>query len=117
MARAGARVCQPADCDLPRAVPLGILCNDGNFDLKNILAKAKLLGFSRIFLESGLNLTTNFLNKDLVDDFQLCISSKNLGKNGNNSFKKNMKLFLKNREFTNEKVNLFGDKLISYRLK
>ena len=78
--------------------------------------KVKILGFSRIFLESGLNLTTNFLNKGLVDDFQLFISSKNLGKNGSNSFKKNMKLFFKNRKFTNEKVNLFSDKLISYRL-
>ena len=93
------------------------LGEDGNFDLKNILMKVKILGFSRIFLESGLNLTTNFLNKGLVDDFQLFISSKNLGKNGNNSFKKNMKLFFKNKKFTNEKVNLFGDKLISYRIK
>jgi len=92
------------------------LGQDGNFDLKNILVKIKLLGFSRILLETGLKLTTNFLNKGLVDDFQLFISGKNLGKNGNNSFKKNMKLFLKNRKFTNEKVNLFGDKLISYRL-
>ena len=93
------------------------LNEDGNFDLENILVKVKLLGFSRIFLESGLNLTTNFLNKNLVDDFQLFISSKNIGKNGSNNFNKNMKLFLKNRKFTNEKVNLFGDKLISYRLK
>ena len=90
---------------------------DGNFDLKNILLKVKLLGFSRIFLESGLNLTTSFLNKDLVNDFQLFISSKNLGKNGNNSFKKNMKLFLKNRKFATENINLFGDKLVSYRFK
>jgi len=75
------------------------LSEDGNFDLKNILMKVKILGFSRIFLESGLNLTTNFLNKGLVDDFQLFISSKNLGKNGNNSFKKNMKLFFKNKKF------------------
>ena len=78
--------------------------------------KVKILGFSRIFLESGLNLTTNFLNKGLVNDFQLFISSKNLGKNGNNSFKKNMNLFLKNRKFINAKVNLFGDRLISYRV-
>ena len=35
---------------------------------------------------------------------------------GKISFEKNMKFFLKNRKFTNEKVNLFGDKLISYRL-
>ena len=92
------------------------LGEDGNFDLNNILLKVKLLGFSRILLESGLNLTTNFLNKGLVDDFHLFISSKNLGKNGKNSFKKNMKLFLKNKKFTNEKINLFGDKLISYEL-
>ena len=52
--------------------------------------KVKSLGFSRVFLESGLNLTTSFLNKDLVDDFQLFISGKKLGKNGNNSFKKNI---------------------------
>ena len=92
-------------------------CQDGNFDLKSILSNVRKLGFSRIFLESGLNLTVNFLNKNLVDEFQLFISSKNLGTNGNNNFKKYMKLFLKNRKFINEKVNLFGDKLISYRLK
>ena len=91
------------------------LGNDGNFDLKNILMKVKLMGFSRILLESGLNLTTNFLCKGLIDNFQLFISGKNLGENGNNSFKKSMKLFLKNKKFTKEKINLFGDKLISYR--
>ena len=93
------------------------LNNGGNFDLRNILIKVKLLGFSRIFLESGLYLTTNFLTKNLVDDFQLFISSKNLGKNGKNSFKKNMKLFLKNKRYVNRKVHLFGDKLISYNFK
>jgi len=91
--------------------------NNGNFDLENILMKVKSLGFSRVFLESGLNLTTSFLNKDLVDDFQLFISGKKLGKNGNNSFKKNMKLFLKNKKFITEKVNLFDDKLILFKLK
>ena len=93
------------------------LCKDGNFDLENILMKVKSLGFSRIFLEFGLNLTTEFLNKDLVDIFQLFISDKKLGKNGDNSFKVNMKKILKNKKFTYAKVNLFGDKLISYRLK
>ena len=93
------------------------LSDKGNFDLRTILVKVKLLGFSRIFLESGLNLTTNFLNKNLVDNFQLFISDKNLGKNGNNSFKKSMKLFLKNKKFINKKINLFGDKLISYSVK
>ena len=85
--------------------------------MENILVIVKLLGFSRIFLESGLNLTTSFLKKGLVNDFQLFISNKNLGKNGNNSFRKNMKFFLRNKKFTTEKVNLFGDKLISYSVK
>ena len=93
------------------------LKDDENFYLKEMLTKIKSLGFSRIFLETGLNLTTSFLKEDLVDDFQLFISNKNLKKHGNNSFKKNMKLFLKKRKFTNEKVNLLGDKLISYRIK
>ena len=93
------------------------LSKDGNFDLENILVKIRLLGFSRVFLESGLNLTTNFLNKDLVDDFKLFISSKKLGSNGNNSFKQNMKLFLNGKKFSNEKTNLFGDRLITYKLK
>ena len=93
------------------------LNEDENFDLRNILMKVKLLGFSRIFLESGLNLTTNFLNRGLVDVLQLFISSKKLNMNGNNSFKRTMKSFLKKEQVTNEKVNLFADKLISYRVK
>ena len=93
------------------------LSHDGNFDLKSILSNVGKLGFSRILLESGLNLTVNFLNKDLVDEFQLFISNKNIGSNGKNNFKKYMKLFLKNRKFIDEKVNLLGDKLISYRIK
>ena len=93
------------------------LNENGNFNLKNILMKVKLLSFSRIFLESGLKLTSNFLNKNLVDYFQLFISNKKLGKNGNNSFRKSMKLFLKNKRFINEKINLFNDRLISYKIK
>ena len=89
----------------------------GNFNLKNILFKIKLLGFSRIFLESGLNLTSNFLRNFLVDDFQLFISNKNLGKNGVNNFKDSMKFLLKKYKPKSEKVNLFGDKLFSYRIK
>ena len=93
------------------------ITNDGNFDLRKILFYVKRLGFSRIFLESGLNLTVNFLNYELVDEFQLFISNDNLGSKGRNSFKKHMNLFLTNKKYSNEKVNLFGDKLISYRLK
>ena len=78
---------------------------DGNLDLMKCLSKIKELGFYRIFLESGMKLTTNFLYKNLVDDFNLFISNKNLGKNGKNNIKK-LKLFLKNKKGINEKVNL-----------
>ena len=90
---------------------------DGNFNLKKILYHVKKLGFYRIFLESGLNLTINFLNKGLVDEFKLFISNKNLGVNGNDNFRKYMKLFLNHKKCISEKVNLFGDKLISYRIR
>ena len=93
------------------------LDNNGNLDLKESLIKAKKLGFSRIFVETGTKLTTNFLNKKLIDDFKLFISSKSLGKNGNGSVKKYLKSFLKNKKKIVEKVNLSGDKLISYKIK
>tara|TARA_Y100000590_G_scaffold439130_1_gene562749 strand:- start:326 stop:865 length:540 start_codon:yes stop_codon:yes gene_type:complete len=93
------------------------LNEDGNFNLESVLIKVKLLGFSRIFLESGLNMTANFLDRGLVDVFQLFISSKKLNLDGFNSFESIMKIFLKKNKTTNEKVNLFGDKLISYRVK
>ena len=38
---------------------------DGKLDLKESLIKAKKMGFSRIFLETGKKLTTSFLNKKL----------------------------------------------------
>ena len=93
------------------------LTKDKNFDLKNILIRIKTLGFSRIFLESGINLTSNFLNEGLVDVLQLFVSGKNLGNNGNSSFRKYMRFFLKKKKFTKEKVNLFSDKLITYQIK
>ena len=93
------------------------LGNDSRFDLRKILMKIKSLGFSRVFLESGLKLTTNFLNQKLVDDFQLFISGKKIGKQGLNSFKRNMNLFLKRKNFIVEKVNLFDDKLFIFKLK
>ena len=86
-------------------------------DLKEVLIKAKKLGFYRIFLESGLELTTDFLNKNLVDDLKLFISNNNLGKNGMNNIKNNLKIFTKKRYETKEKVNLLGDQLITYSFK
>ena len=58
-------------------------------------------------------MTTSFLKKNLVNDFQLFISGKKIKKNGSHSFKKNMK-FLANKRQINEKVNLLEDKLITY---
>ena len=89
----------------------------GNFDLKKVLLKIKKLGFSRIFLESGIKLTYNFLSDKLIDDFQLFISGQKLKSNGKGSFKKCMNVYLNNKKFINQKVNLFGDKLLTYRLK
>ena len=63
-----------------------------------------------------MKLATNFLHKNLVDDLKLFISNKNLGINGMYNIKKNLKLFLKNKKSVNEKVNLFGEKLITYKI-
>lgn len=87
-----------------------------NLKLKEILKKLKNLGFSRIFLESGLNLTKSFLNENLVDDFKLFISSNKLGNEGDGNIKKYLNLLLKNKKKVTEKVNLLGEKLISYKI-
>ena len=62
-------------------------------------------------------MTTNFLKNNLVDDFHLFISNNNLGNLGKNNMKKVVKLFLSKKNYTNEVVNLLGDKLISYKIK
>ena len=95
-------------------VPLG---NDGHLDLRKSLITAKQLGFSRIFLESGIKLSTSFLNKNLIDDFKLFISNKKLGGNGKANIERYIKNFFKKRKKIVEKINLFGDKLMSYELK
>ena len=90
---------------------------DNNLDLHEALIKAKELGFYRIFLESGKKLITSFLYKNLIDDFILFVSDKNLLKNGKNNIKEQLKFFLSRKKAVNEKVNLFGDKLIKYEIK
>lgn len=91
------------------------LSKNNNFNLTKILIKIKQLGFSRVFLESGVNLIENFLNDNLIDDFYHFISNKNLEKKGSNNIKSIMKVFL--RKKSKIKVNLFGDNLYIYRLK
>ena len=48
---------------------------------------------------------------------KLFISGKKIGKNGVYSFKNNMNDFFKGEKLIQENVNLFGDRLISYRIK
>ena len=93
------------------------LDKEGNLDLKKSLIKAKELGFSRIFVEAGIKLSTSFFNNNLIDDFKLFISNNNLGKNGSGNIKKYFRFFLKNKRKVVEKVNLSCDKLISYKIK
>jgi len=90
--------------------------DDGNLDLKKALIKAKELGFSRIFLESGIKLVNSFLKQNLINEFKIFISNKRLKKNGAASIKK-FSHILKRRKFKIEKVNLFNEKLISSCIK
>ena len=95
-------------------LPLDI---NNDLDLNEVLKKIKILGFNRVLLEAGTELTGNFLKNNLIDDFKLFISNKPLSKMGRNNFKNYFNFFLSNKKKINEKVNLFGDKLISINLK
>jgi len=90
---------------------------NGNLNLKEVLFKVQKLGFSRIFLESGIKLATSFLKENLVNDMKIFISNNKLNKNGIGSIKEYFKTFLNNKKYRLEKVNLFDDKLISYKIK
>ena len=93
------------------------LNSHNNLDLTKILIKTKKLGFSRIFVESGKNLSTSFLKNNLVNEFKLFISNNKLKKNGTGSFKKYFTTYLKNKKSILDKVYLFDEKLISYKIK
>ena len=93
------------------------LNKDGNINLKQSLKKIKNLGFSRILIEAGKDLTSSFLNENLVDQFELFLSNKKLYKNGEKSIKKFFSSYLKNKKYICQTVNLFGDKMYTYRIK
>ena len=95
-------------------VPLDL---SGDIDLKKALIKIKKMGFYRVFLECGKSLTSNFLKENLVDEFKLFVSNKKLLNNGRGNLKSYFKSFLKNKKKNEEIVNLFGDKLITYKIK
>ena len=93
------------------------LNKDGDIDLKKVLIKARNLGFSRIFLEAGLKLSTNFLKDKLVNDLKIFITNKNLNNKGEGLIKGYFRSLLKKKKSLIEKVNLFNDRLISYKIK
>jgi len=93
------------------------LNQSGNLDLIQSLIKAKKLGFSRIFLESGINLVNSFLKNNLIDEFKIFITNFNLGSKGLANFKNIFALFFKKKRKQIEYVNLFNDTLLSYKLK
>ena len=95
-------------------IPLNI---DGNLDLKKALLKVQTLGFSRILVESGLKLSKSFLKENLVNDLKIFLSNKKLVKKGDGSFKKNFKYLVKTTGYKTEKVNLFNDKLLTFKIK
>ncbi len=83
---------------------------------KDILMELKKRGFSRILCESGSYTATNLLKNNLVNNIYVFMSQKILGKNGKNSFKRQISHLKMNKK--NElKVNLFGDKLFKLRVK
>ena len=93
------------------------LNKDNYLNLKEILILLNKNGYSRVFVESGLKLTQAFLRNNLVDDFYLFISNNKIKRNGNLSFKKAFNLFLKKKKQEAPNVNLFGDKMILYKIK
>ena len=68
-------------------------------------------------MECGETLASSFLNKNLVNDFKIFISDKKIGKTGSGSIRKYFNTFLKNKKPVVAKVNLYGEKLISYKIK
>ncbi len=82
-------------------------------DLNIILTKIKRLGYTRVFLESGITFLYSFTKQNLINDLYLFKSNKNLGKNGQLNFKiNNLKGKMKKIN-----VNLFEDDLFKVKLK
>ena len=74
------------------------------------------LGYSRIFLESGVNLCNSFLTHNLINELKVFISSKKINKSGSFKITNSIKKVL-NRKSEVNNVNLLGDYLKSYSIK
>ena len=81
--------------------------------MKFLILKKK--GYSRIFIETGLNFLNFVIKKNFVNNIYIFKSSNKLKKNGSNPFNSNFikKIPLKNRI----NVNLFGDNIYKESLK
>mgnify|MGYP002854244866 CR=1 FL=1 len=90
---------------------------EGNLNLYESLLLLKRIGFSRIFVESGINLIKEFLKQNLVDEFKLFISNNKLKNNGAGYAKNILDNFLKNKKIYENNVNLFGDVLKTYKVQ
>jgi len=93
------------------------LNENGDLNLEDVLLKVKKLGFYRILLESGIKLASNFIKENLVNDLKIYISKNKLNNCGDGNINKYCKSFLNKKKHIVEKINLFGDKLISYKIK
>ena len=93
------------------------LDSDNKFNLKEILKIVGNHGYQRVLVESGKNLIFEFMKHNLVDDFKLFISKEKIGENGKNNIKKDIYFHLRKKKYIVEKINLFGDKLLTYRMK
>ena len=78
---------------------------------------AKKLGYNKILVEAGINLSKSFFNQNFIDDLKVFISDVKIYKDGKNNFKNVLNKFIKNKKKLIEKINLLGDSLISYKIK
>ena len=87
-----------------------------NYNINNMFYRIKKLGYNRILIESGVTFLNYILRTNLIKNFYIFKSSKNLKTNGRNNFSfllnKNGKIPKKNKI----KVNLEDDSLYKVKL-
>jgi len=82
-------------------------------DFKLLLEKIKKIGYSRVFLETGVTSLSLFLKFNLLNELYVFKSDKNLGNNGLVYFK----LSHLKRKLKKINVNLFNNKLYKIKFK
>ena len=80
------------------------------------MSELKERGFSRILCEWGSDTCGELLKLKLVNNLYVFMSQNKLGKNGKNSFKKQIK-DLKMSKKNKIKINLYGDEFYKIRIK